>query len=89
MTRVRRITDAADDLGRIVERIQEDNPEAARRVAETNCQGVASLRNLPNRGRSGLAENTRELIWPYTAAYEVIENQDQVQVIRIRHTGKD
>ena len=92
MTRVRWTTDAADDFARIVEQIREANPEAARRVAETIYQGVASLRNLPNRGRPGLAENTRELIfapWPYIAVYEVIENQDQVQVLRVRHTSKD
>ncbi len=92
MTRVRWTTDAANDLARIVERIREDNPEAARRVAQTIYQGVASLRNLPHRGRPGRAENTRELIfapWPYVAVYEVLENQDQVQVLRIRHTSKD
>ena len=92
MTRVRWTTDAADDLARIVERIREDDPEAARRVAETIYQGVASLRNLPNRGRRGLAENTRELIfapWPYIAVYEVTPNQDQVHVLRIRHTSKN
>jgi toxin ParE1/3/4 len=59
VSRVRWSTDAADDLVRIVERIREDNPEAARRVAETIYSGVSSLRNFPNRGRPGLAENTR------------------------------
>jgi toxin ParE1/3/4 len=92
VTRVRWTADAADDLARIVERIREGNPEAARRVAETIYHGVASLRNLPNRGRHGLAENTRELVfapWPYIAVYEVTANQDQVHVLRIRHTSKD
>ena len=92
MTRVRWTTDAARDLARIVERIREDNPEAARRVAETIYQGVASLRNLPNRGRPGLAANTRELIfapWPYIAVDEVTASQDQVHVLRIRHTSKN
>ena len=92
MTRVRWTTDAADDLARIVQQIRKDNPEAARQVAETIYHGVASLRNLPNRGRPGLAENTRELLfapWPYIAVYEVIESQDHVQVLRIRHTSKD
>lgn len=92
MSRVRWTTNAADDLARIVRRIREDNPEAARRVAETIYHGVASLRNLPLRGRHGLAENTRELVfapWPYVAVYEVTANQDQVYVLRIRHTSKD
>ncbi|MGO8787353.1 MAG: type II toxin-antitoxin system RelE/ParE family toxin [Terriglobia bacterium] len=48
MTRVRWTTDAADDLARIVERIREDNPEAARRVAETIYQSVATTAQRPS-----------------------------------------
>jgi toxin ParE1/3/4 len=88
--RIRWTPHAADDLTRIVERIQEDNPDAARRVARTVYNGVASLRTFPSRGRLGQIENTRELVFaplPYIAVYEIIENQ--VQVLRIRHTSQD
>ena len=88
--RVRWTTNAANDLSRIVERIREDNPSAAQRVARTIYTGVATLRTSPNRGRVGLAENTRELLfapWPYVAVYEIIE--DHVLVLRIRHTSQD
>jgi plasmid stabilization system protein ParE len=56
MTRVRWTTNAANDLSRIVERIRENNPEAAQRVAGTIYTAVAELRQFPHRGRIGLAE---------------------------------
>jgi toxin ParE1/3/4 len=90
MMRVRWTTNAADDLARIVERIREDKPSAAQHVAKTIFTTVAALRTFPNRGRLGLAPNTRELVfapWPYIAVYEIIE--DQVQILRIRHASQD
>ncbi len=81
---------AADDLAHIVEYIRRDNPAAARRVAQAIYKGIAELRDFPNRGRIGLAANTRELIfppWPYIAVYEVLD--DQVQIVRIRHAAQD
>lgn len=88
--RVRWTTNAANDLAHIVERIRNDNPAAAHRVAKTIYNAVAGLRRFPHRGRIGLAENTRELVfppWPYIAVYEIVE--DQVQVLRIRHASQD
>jgi toxin ParE1/3/4 len=90
MMRVRWTTDAANDLTCIVERIRKDRPEAAQRVARTIYTAVAEIRQFPNRGRIGLAENTRELVfpsWPYIVVYEVLE--DQVHVLRIRHAARD
>ncbi len=75
--RVRWTTNASNDLARIVERIREDNAEAAHRVARTVYQGVAALRTFPNRGRIGLVPDTRELVfapWPYIVVYEIIED---------------
>jgi toxin ParE1/3/4 len=46
--------------------------------------------DMPERGRIGLAENTRELIfapWPYIAVYEVSESN--VTVLRIRHASQN
>lgn len=88
--RVRWSADAADDPSRIVSYSREDNPEAARRVAKTIVDRVADLRKFPNRGRIGLAENTRELVfapWPYIAVYEIID--DHVNVLRIRHASQN
>jgi len=41
----------AADFKWFVDRIREDNPAAAQRVAQTIYKGVAALRTLPNRGR--------------------------------------
>lgn len=81
---------AAEDLASIVRYISRDNPESARRVAQTIFDGVEALRTFPGRGRVGLAENTREILfqpWPYIAVYEVLA--DQVRVLRIRHAAQN
>jgi toxin ParE1/3/4 len=90
MRRVRWTTDAANDLTSIIERIRKDNPAAAQKVAKRIYIAIADLRKFSNRGRIGLAYNTRELVfppWPYIAVYEIIE--DQVHVLRIRHASQD
>ena len=90
MTKVRWTGTAANDLARIVNYIRKDNPDAARRVAKTIFDGVSELRTFPSRGRIGIVDHTRELVfapWPYIAVYEVL--QDEVQVLRIRHASRD
>ena len=90
MTRVLWTSYAAGDLAAIVERIREDNPAAAQRVAKTIYTAVAELRQFPNRGRKGLSPDTRELIfppWPYVVVYEVVDTH--LNVLRIRHASQD
>lgn len=90
MTKVRWTANAANDLASIVNYIHKDNPDAARRVAKTIFDAVSELRKFPSRGRIGVVDKTRELVfapWPYIAVYEVME--DEVQVLRIRHTSRD
>ena len=90
MTRVRWTPNAADDLAAIVDRIREDNPAAAQRVARSIYIAVAELRQFPNRGRKGLAPNTRELVfppWPFIVVYELVDNE--ANVLRIRHASQD
>jgi toxin ParE1/3/4 len=53
--------EAADDLERIVDRIKQDNPTAARRVAEAIYRRCSDLELFPNRGRVGRIAGTREL----------------------------
>lgn len=88
--RVRWTTNAANDLTRIVERIRQHNPSAAQYVARTIYQAVADLRTFSNRGRTGMAQDTREVVfapWPYIVVYEVIG--DHVNVLRIRHASQN
>ena len=90
MTKVRWTENAANDLASIVNYIRKDDPAAASRVAKTIFDGVSELRTFPSRGRIGVVDNTRELVfapWPYIAVYELFE--DQVQVLRIRHASRN
>jgi toxin ParE1/3/4 len=56
---------AVEDLERICEWIEQDNPDAARRVARTVYEGCAQLHNFPNMGRASLRlAERRELVFP-------------------------
>jgi plasmid stabilization system protein ParE len=56
-------TPAAQDLYNIVRRIQQDNPDAAAKVAKTLYDGCGGLGSFPRRGRKGRIEGTRELVF--------------------------
>lgn len=61
---VRWSTPAADDLERICEWIERDNPEAARRVAKTIYDGCGKLKRFPLMGRaSARMSGRRELLF--------------------------
>jgi toxin ParE1/3/4 len=82
---VRWTTDAADDLERIYDHVAETNSDAARRIATTIVDGIASLDAFPQRGRPGRVTGTREFVFtplPWIAVYEV---DVEVRVLRILH----
>jgi toxin ParE1/3/4 len=70
---------AAEDLERICERIERDNPDAARRVAKTIYDACGRLKDFPNIGRaSSRMSGRRELTFaplPYIVVYQVKETQ--------------
>jgi len=82
---------AAEDLERICERIERDNPAAARRVARTIYDGCARLRNFPYLGQaSSRMTGRRELVFPplpYIVVYRVTEQA--VEISRIFHGAQD
>jgi plasmid stabilization system protein ParE len=82
---------AAEDLERICERIEPDNPEAARRVARTVYDGCARLKDFPHLGRSSSRmTGRRELAFPplsYIAVYQVAD--EAVEIMRIFHGAQD
>jgi len=88
--RLRWTTPAAQDLYNIVRHIQQDNPDAPVRVAETLYKGCDNLVDFPRRGRKGRKEGTRELVFPglpYIAVYRI---QDQsLEIVRIYHGSQD
>ncbi len=82
---------AAEDLEQICERIERDNPDAARRVARTIYHGCAGLQNFPYLGRpSSRMTGRRELGFaplPYIVVYQVTEHA--VEISRIFHGAQD
>ena len=85
---VRWTTLAAQDLQRITGRIRRDNLTVARRVAKTLYDGGMSLDNLPDRGRIGRIEGTRELVFdPFIIVYRI--KAETVDILRIYHAAQD
>lgn len=82
---------AAEDLERLCEWIERDNPGAARHVAKIIYEGCAQLENFPNMGRqSRRMTGRREMAFPplpYVAVYRV--NGDTVEISRIFHGAQD
>jgi toxin ParE1/3/4 len=82
---------AADDLERICERIERDNPDAARHVAQTIFSACERLKDFPYIGRaSSRVAGRRELLFlplPYIVVYRVAE--DAVEISRIFHGAQD
>jgi toxin ParE1/3/4 len=82
---------AAAELERICERIERDNPEAARRVARIIYDGCARLEDFPHLGRaSRRMAGRRELVFsplPYIVIYQVTENA--VEISHIFHGAQD
>jgi toxin ParE1/3/4 len=83
-------TPATNDLYNIVQHIQQDNPEAAFRVAKTLYTECSSLESFPHLGRKGRIAGTRELVFsglPYIVVYRVVNQV--VEILRIYHGAQD
>ena len=82
---------AAEDLERICERIEHDNPEAAGRVSRAVYDGCARLKDFPHLGRaSRRVTGSRELVFaplPYIVVYHVTENA--VEISRLPRAAYD
>jgi plasmid stabilization system protein ParE len=82
---------AADDLELICERIEQDSPDAARRVARILYSGCAQLRDFPYLGRiSSRVTGWRELVvpsLPYIVIYRITDHA--VEIGRIFHGAQD
>jgi len=84
--RIRWLDDAVDDLVTISDYIANDNPSAARNVAERIKNSVNSLKEYQGIGRLGRVEGTRELVasgLPYIIPYRVKNNM--VEILRVLH----
>ncbi len=81
--------EALADLGRIVARIWDENPIAARRLARDLILAADSLADFPRRARAGRIAGTRELviIRPYVVVFEI--GGDTVTILCIWHAAQD
>jgi toxin ParE1/3/4 len=88
--RIRWTPEAFADLEQLTERIAQESPDAALRVARRIYQAVESLEKSPNIGRPGWVKHTRELALaplPYLVVYRV-ENE-VVHIVRIHHGAQN
>jgi toxin ParE1/3/4 len=82
---------AAEDLERICDRIERDNPAAARRVAKLIYEGCGRLAEFPRMGRASIRmPGRRELVFtgiPYIGIYRILD--DAIEISRIYHAAQD
>lgn len=81
--------EALADLAAIRAYIGDRNPAAASRIAVQLVAACDRLEHLPERGRPGLAPDTREIttIWPYVIVYRI--TPEAVQIMRVWHGARD
>jgi addiction module RelE/StbE family toxin len=85
---IRWTTEAADQLETTVKHIQQDNPAAARNVAQAVIDSIEQLASFPGLGRPGEVKGTRELVSPpYVVVYRSTE--EIVEILRIWHGAQD
>lgn len=80
---------ALDDLQGARTYIEDRNPGAARKTVLRIVEAVASLGDVPGRGRPGRLAGTRELVipgLPYVVAYRVADGK--VEILRVVHSAR-
>ena len=80
---------AKAELASALAYLRQESPEAADRIGAAIKRTIDTLVDLPNRGRHGRIEGTRELVVrgaPYVVVYSV--RQDTVIVLSVRRTSR-
>jgi toxin ParE1/3/4 len=88
--RIRWTVPAADDLEGIYGYLEREHPEFAEATIRTIYRRILSLKSLPNLGRPGHRNGTRELALtplPYVVVYSV--TNDAVEILHIHHGAQD
>lgn len=79
---------ALSDLAEIEHYIEQDKPEAARRVAAHLWSSVEHLAEFPQLGRPGRRPGMRELIVPpYIVSYRV--RKDRLEILSLWHGRRE
>jgi toxin ParE1/3/4 len=88
MRLIRWTTEASDQLEAAVKHIQQDNPAAARSVAQAVIDHIEQLATFPGLGRPGEVQGTRELVIPpYVVVYRSAE--ETVEILYLWHGAQD
>jgi toxin ParE1/3/4 len=91
VTAVRWTHSARRDYRNIIEWLGDRSPAAAARVADAVDDRLALLAMMPQMGRVGRSEGTRELVisrTPYIVVYQFDETDDQIAVLRLLHAAQ-
>ena len=81
---------AAADLEHISNYLQERHPHYRQPTMRKLYEAIRSLKELPQRGRPGREDGTRELLFPPTPYIAVYRVQEQsIEVLRIYHAAQD
>ncbi len=84
MRLIRWTAEAADQFEAAVKYIQQDNPDAAQKLAQTVIESIEQLATFPGVGRPGEVKDTRELVVPpYVVVYR--HTDDIVEILYIWH----
>ena len=85
---IRWTTEASDQLEAAIQRILDDNPTVARKVATVVIDRIEQLATFPGLGRPGEVNGTRELvISPYVVVYR--STDELIEVLHIWHGAQD
>jgi toxin ParE1/3/4 len=85
---IRWTAEASDQLEAAVKHIQQDNPTAARNVAQAVIERIEQLATFPGLGRPGEVKETRELVSPpYVVVYRSTE--ETIEILHIWHGAQD
>jgi toxin ParE1/3/4 len=75
----------------IREYVGKRNPAAAKRIGAALRAAVGLLKDLPNSGRAGSLQGTREWIvrgLPYIIVYEVFEERGELHILGVFHQAQ-
>jgi addiction module RelE/StbE family toxin len=86
--RIRWTTEASGQFEAVVNYIQQDNPDVARKVAQMVIDRIEQLAMSPGAGRPGEVKGTRELVVsPYVVVYRYTD--EIVEILYIWHGAQD
>ncbi len=83
------LSSAQNDLRLIRDYIFTENPQAAKKVALRLLDKTALLADMPEMGRSGRVNGTKELVFqdiPFIVVYQLAT--ERIEVLRILHTSQ-